>query len=93
MPSRSSCGADLRAAAVHDDGLQAGVAQEHDVLGEGAPSARSSIMALPPNLMTTVLPWCRVSQGSASMRICALGSAVCLLRQSLMSEYALFSWT
>ncbi|MDQ0938099.1 hypothetical protein QFZ49_008081 [Streptomyces turgidiscabies] len=29
-------GADLRAAAVHDDGLEAGLAQEDDVLGEGA---------------------------------------------------------
>ena len=29
--------ADLRAAAVHDDGLEAGVPQEDDVLGEGAP--------------------------------------------------------
>ncbi len=28
-------GADLRAAAVHDDGLEAGVVQEHHVLGEG----------------------------------------------------------
>ena len=27
---------DLRSAAVHDDGTQAGVAQEHDVLGEGS---------------------------------------------------------
>ncbi len=35
-------------------------------------------MALPPNLMTTHFPWCRVSHGSASMSVRALGSAVCL---------------
>ena len=35
MPSRSSIARDLRAAAVHDDRLEAGVAQEGDVLGEG----------------------------------------------------------
>ena len=32
-------GGDLRAAAVHDDGPQAGVPQEHDVLGERALAA------------------------------------------------------
>ncbi len=38
----------------------------------------SSIMALPPNLITTILPLWRRSQGRASMRISALGRAVCL---------------
>ena len=35
MPSRSSMARDLRAAAVHDDRVQAGEPQEHHVLREG----------------------------------------------------------
>ena len=34
MLSRSSSGADLRAAAMHDDRIHAGLLDEHDVLGE-----------------------------------------------------------
>ena len=49
---------DLRAAAVHDDRPQPGVAQEHDVLGEGACSS-GLVIALPPYLITTILPWKR----------------------------------
>jgi hypothetical protein len=41
---------------VHDHGAEAGVAQEHDVLGERLRSL-SSTMALPPYFTTIVLPW------------------------------------
>ena len=51
--------ADLRAAAVHDDGPHADGAHEHDVLARTAARASSlaaSARALPPYFTTTVLP-------------------------------------
>ena len=45
---------DLRAAAVHDDRLQAHMTQIDHVLGEGALATSSSIMALPPNFTTMI---------------------------------------
>ena len=50
----------------------------------------SSTMALPPYLTTTVVPWKRSSQGSASMSTAALQPG-CELGGHV--EYAEFSWT
>ena len=86
---------DLRAAAVHDDRPQPGVAQEHDVLGERRAAAPSSVIALPPYLTTTVLPWNRSSQGSASTRMAGLrqrGRVTARVGERHV-EYAEFSWT
>ena len=66
---------DLRAAAVHDDRLEAGVAQERDVLGEGLLQS-SSIIALPPYFTTTTLPSYSISHGSAPASASARGGAV-----------------
>ena len=67
---------DLRAAAVHDDRAQAGVAQEHHVLRRRRACSASSTIALPPYFTTTVLPWKRSSHGSASISDLALGRGV-----------------
>ena len=48
--------ADLRAAAVHDDRVHADGRMQHDVLGEQVGRASGSSMALPPYLITTVVP-------------------------------------
>ena len=74
MPSRSRCVVDLRAAAVHDDDPDAGVAQEDDVLGERLLQRRLGhrVAAV---LDDDVVPWNRSSHGSASISADALPSA------------------
>ena len=86
---------DLRAAAVHDDDAHAGVAQEDDVLGEGALQLRASVIALPPYFTTTVRPWKRSSQGSASTRTAPWPARRARSRAdgARHVEYAEFSWT
>ena len=86
-------GADLRAAAVHDDGLEPGVAQEDDVLGEGglqllvdhgvAAELDDDGLAVVPGQPGQRLDEDLGLGERGVLRACAL----------LMSEYALFSWT
>ena len=48
---------DLRAAAVHDHRVHADQLQQHDVVARSPACSAASVMALPPYLMTIVLPW------------------------------------
>ena len=58
LPSRFEHLLDLRPAAVHHHRVHADQLEQHDVVRE-AVLERSSVMALPPYLMTMVLPWKR----------------------------------
>lgn len=90
-------GADLRAAAVHDDGLEAGVAEEHDVLGEGGLEVLvdHGVAAELDDDGLAVVP------GQPGQRLdedLGLGERGVLPRGSVAhcvahEEYALFSWT
>ena len=64
--------ADLRAAAVHDDGPDADRLQQHDVLGELPGRGAASVMAWPPYFTTTRAPRKRRMYGSASTRTSVL---------------------
>ncbi len=86
-------GADLRAAAVHDDGLEAGVAQEDHVLGEGG------LQVLVDHGVAAELDddGLAVVPGQPGQRLdedLRLGERGVLPRGSVAhDEYALFSWT
>lgn len=90
-------GADLRAAAVHDHGLEAGVPQEDDVLGEGglevfvdhgvAAELDDDGLAVVPGQ-----PGQRLDEdlGLGERGVLPRG---CVARSVAHEEYALFSWT
>lgn len=84
-------GTDLRAAAVHDDGLEAGVVQEHDVLGE------RGLQVLVDHGVAAELDddGLAVVPGQPGQRLdedLRLGQRR-VLASSTHEEYALFSWT
>ena len=66
--------ADLRATAVHDHRAQPGVPRETRFWAKAARSG-SSVMALPPYLITTIRSSNRISHGSASIRVAAFSAA------------------
>ena len=85
-------GADLRAAAVHDDRLEPGLAQEDDVLGEGG------LQVLVDHGVAAELDddGLAVVPGQPGQRLdedLGLGERGVLPRGSAHEEYALFSWT
>ena len=71
-------GVDLRAAAVDDDRAAARRSAGTRCPGRRPCRSASSVIALPPYLTTTVLPWNRCSQGSASISVAALRRAAAL---------------
>ena len=89
MPSLSSILRDLRAAAVHHDRLEAGEPEERDVLGEGPLEhvVGHGVAAVLHHDDLAVVGLEPRQRGGEDVGLDALGLA------SLMSEYALFSWT
>ena len=71
LPRRSMSCADLRAAAVHDDGAQADSCAAARRPRRSCSNRSGSSMALPPNFTTTVAPRKRRMYGSASTSTCA----------------------
>lgn len=85
-------GADLRAAAVHDDGLEPCLSQEHHVLGEGG------LQLLVHHGVSAELDDDRLAVVAGQPRECldedpGLGQCGVFPRHVGHEEYALFSWT
>ena len=74
MPSWPRCSLICGPAAVHHHRAQPAY-RRNTTSCANATHSSSSVMACPPNLITTVSPWNRSSQGSASIRVAALASA------------------
>lgn len=85
-------GADLRAAAVHDDRLEPGVPQEDDVLGEGGLQVlvHHGVAAELDDDGLAVVPG---EPGQCLDEDAGLGERGVLPRLVAHEEYALFSWT
>lgn len=84
-------GADLRAAAVHDDGLESGLAQEHDVLCERGLQVLvdHGVAAELDDDRPAVVPRQPGQRLDEDLRLGQCG----VLAGSAHEEYALFSWT
>ena len=70
---------DVRPAAVDDDRVQPDVLEQHDVARELL-AQRRVVIAAPPYLMTTVLPWNSRMYGSASRSACPTSLTSCTPR-------------